>query len=724
MNRFIYISLILFAFTLPLSIAVSETVFVLALIAWVAKMIVEKKVRWEKTPLDIPVLIFVAIAFLSSFWGINVRNSLIGFRTYGLVLIIYLLLNNISKCDRIKILVRALIIGASIMSVLTIAECITSDINPVLAGSMSEAGQLLITIGITTAILLYREERKIKLLLLAALLLMLTAEILNFKRGSWLALMFVLAIQGWIKSKKMILPVVFAAIAIFILYQPARDRLLNLRDEFSPVHGGRVAMWAVFPSILRDHPMGVGIDNVGTIMYEYNPEIEKGHAHLHNTPIQIAVEVGILGLAAFLWWMTVFAKVSYATFRRVNKPYEKALMLGIFSAFTGFLINSLVEFNFGDSEVVMVIYFIMGLTLIVRRAECGRHNEKTGIIRCKYEKCIPHLRSILILKLGSLGDVVHTIPLLNILRREIPDARIDWAIEKRNSSLVENHPSVDKIIVFERESALGAVVSFIKLVKTIRSNKYDMIMDLQGNLKGGIVTLLSGCQKRMGFARGSSRVETISTFFTNCKVIEEDSHIIERNIGFAKGIGIDAAGISFDIPVDESAKTYIDEFLKSKNVSNRRIVIIHPGVTWKTKKWPAENYLRLSETIIKTIPDTVIIVTAGPGEKKLVEKFHNTDIIVADNMTLHQLIAMLDRCVLFISSDTGPLHIASALGKNVIGLYGPTDPARNGPYGENNFVLCRCSPCWQKKCRDIRCMKNIRVSEVIEKAKEFLDKGE
>ena len=162
-----------------------------------------------------------------------------------------------------------------------------------------------------------------------------------------------------------------AAVLIFVFYQPARDRLMNLKCEFSAARGGRLAMWQVAPSILKDHPMGVGIDNVETIMYQYNPSLESGHAHLHNTPLQILVEMGPLGLLAFMWWMIKFLKLSCATFRRVsrNKIYEKAIMLGIFSTFIGFLVNGLVEFNFGDSEVVMIIYLIMGMALFIRNKE-------------------------------------------------------------------------------------------------------------------------------------------------------------------------------------------------------------------------------------------------------------------------------------------------------------------------------------------------------------------
>jgi O-antigen ligase len=371
-DHFIYGCLLLFIFTVPLSIAVSEGLFVLGLVGWGVKAALDRKLHWRRTPLDFPILSFVTIAFLSSFWGVDVGNSLIGFRTYALILIIYLLFNNVSESGKGRMLVWSLLTGASVLSVFTVIDrlsMVTSGMDPVLAGSMSEAGQLLIVIGITAAFLLYQKERRAKMLLLLPLLVMVLAEVLNFKRGSWAALILVLIIQGCVKSRKIIPVVVVLSIAISLLYQPARERLLGLKDEFSPLRGGRVAMWETLPAIIRDHPMGVGIDNVGSVMYRYNPEIEKGRDHLHSTCPQIFAEMGPLGLAAFVWWMVVFIRISYGNFRRIGNEnsYEKALALGIFSAFIGFMINGIVEFNFGDSEVVMIIYFLMGLTLMLNK---------------------------------------------------------------------------------------------------------------------------------------------------------------------------------------------------------------------------------------------------------------------------------------------------------------------------------------------------------------------
>ena len=338
------------------------------------------------------------------------------------------------------------------------------------------------------------------------------------------------------------------------------------------------------------------------------------------------------------------------------------------------------------------------------------------------------LKSILILKLSSLGDVIHTLPLVNVLRRKYPDSRIGWAIEKKFVGLIEGHPSVDELIVFERgKSLFKTLFPFLRVVKKIRSMKYEIIMDLQGSLKGSLFVLLGGSRRRMGFKRGSSRIDTVSTFFTNWKVIEEGSHIIERNLCFARAIGVEDIDISFKIAVKEFARRRVEDFLKARSIHYKRTVILHPGVTWETRMWPWENYSALAEQITEKFPNTAIVITVGPGEESLGEKIQkncSADTTLAGNISLQELVALVDRCELFVSSNTGPLHLACALGKTTIGFYGPTDPVRYLLDGKKNFVFWKelpCSGCWRRKCKTIKCMKEIGVSEVMKKVSMCLE---
>jgi len=339
------------------------------------------------------------------------------------------------------------------------------------------------------------------------------------------------------------------------------------------------------------------------------------------------------------------------------------------------------------------------------------------------------VQNILIIKLGSIGDVVHTLPTLHSLRKNFPQAHIAWVIEPKSRDILINHPDLNEIITFERTNSTWRTIgAFFRLVKKLRRNKYDCVLELQGNLKGGLLAWLTGSSSRLGFEAGSSRVERFSTLFTNIKVEEGDvPHILERNLNFARKLGVEDREISFPMAIGREEKEYIGSFLKEKGISDRQIVILHPGVTWDTKRWPRERYARLAEEIQGRFENVAVVLTYGPGERYLAEdirKLSRSSPIVSPPTTLGQLIALLERSQVFVSSDTGPLHIAAALGKRVIGLYGPVDSRRNGPYGRGNFVIKKdlpCQPCWQKKCSSRACMKGIEVSEVREKVELLLE---
>jgi lipopolysaccharide heptosyltransferase I len=334
------------------------------------------------------------------------------------------------------------------------------------------------------------------------------------------------------------------------------------------------------------------------------------------------------------------------------------------------------------------------------------------------------LERILIVKLGSIGDVVHTLPTLNALRKTFPRSYISWLVEPASEEILIGHPSLDEIIVFERDksSIFKTVCAFLQLVKKLRNRKFDITLDLQALIKSGIITILSGSKIKVGFEAGSSRAEKMSHLFTNVKVKEGGfPHILERNLQFARKLGSRVSEIRFDIPVSQNGRKYIDSFLKRESIYDKRIIILHPGAGWSTKKWSLGKYAKLADEISSNFRDVSVILTWGPGEYNSVEEIHRmarSGPIMAPKTTIGQLIPLLKRCKVLVSSDTGPLHIAAALGKRVIGLYGPTDSIRNGPYGEGNFIIKKemdCLGCWRKKCNRLDCMKGIQVSDVLEK---------
>ncbi len=364
-DRIIGFSLLIYCFFAALSISITEGAIVLGIIAWFVKSIAAKRLEWQKTPLDKPVLLFVIIALATCFFGVNVSRSLVGVRTYGLILMVFLVSNNVPDIRRMRALVLVMIAGVTLASCRTIWTYFTTTPPP--AGSMTEAGILLIAIGCAVSLFLYEKKISCKLFLAPAIVLMGAAQVLNFKRGAWAGLLVVLLIQGWFKSRRLILALALIIVAVLLFYPPAWQRVLKTKLQFETGDVPRLKIWQTVPEIIREYPLGVGFGNSREVVERYTGLKKK---HFHNSFIQIAVEMSILGLVAFLWWMAGSLRMGYSVFRRTDeksRSYEKAVSLAAFSVLAGFLIHGLVESNFGDSEVVMLIYFLMGAVAMLYR---------------------------------------------------------------------------------------------------------------------------------------------------------------------------------------------------------------------------------------------------------------------------------------------------------------------------------------------------------------------
>ncbi len=320
--------------------------------------------------------------------------------------------------------------------------------------------------------------------------------------------------------------------------------------------------------------------------------------------------------------------------------------------------------------------------------------------------------SILIVKLGSIGDVVHTLPVLNVLRSGLPDTRIGWVVERTSAGLLEGHPALDELVVFERdrERPLATIQAFAEVVRRLRRANYEMSLDIHGNIRSGLMSFLSGARCRLGFTGGSSRIEPLNTLFSNRRVPEGSRpHIIERNLSFASALGLNGGEITFRLPVNETSRGKVRNFLASRKIPGRHFIVLHPGSEQPAKRWAPENYSSLIDAMGEDFKDMAMVLTGGKAEHGLLRKIlsmSKLSPVIADCLSISELVALLDGASLVIASDTGPLHIASALGRKVIGLYGPTEPGRNGPYGRGSVVV-----------RKSRSVGDITVTDVMERVR-------
>jgi heptosyltransferase-1 len=319
------------------------------------------------------------------------------------------------------------------------------------------------------------------------------------------------------------------------------------------------------------------------------------------------------------------------------------------------------------------------------------------------------IERLLIVRLSAMGDVIHTLPAVHFLREAFPRAFIGWLIEERWAGLLcapgsprrgkrsSQRPLVDEVHTVNLKAwqkslfSISTLQSAAKVWNDVRDARYDAAVDLQGAMRSALLARWSGAPVVYGPAQ--PRESPASVWYTR-QAITDGRHVIEQNLSVAEalvrheGKSVRAESprdISCDLPCDLQAETRIGQRLAERSISN--FAILNPGAGWGAKRWPAERYGEVARKLAGY--GVRSILNYGPGEEALVRTAEKASEGAAQAMscTVSELIALTRRARLFIGGDTGPLHLAAALRVPVVAIYGPTDPARNGPYGSRSIVL-------------------------------------
>ena len=334
---------------------------------------------------------------------------------------------------------------------------------------------------------------------------------------------------------------------------------------------------------------------------------------------------------------------------------------------------------------------------------------------------------ILIIKLSSIGDVVHTIPLVEVLKNNFPDLRIDWCVDKEVCSLIEGYKRLNRVITCERGKwKKGLFKPFMwnnmakeiyLFVKELRNTSYDIVLDIQGLLKSGIIAGLC----RGGRKIGCDGAREYGWIFVKERVpVDYEQHAIERYLQVAKYLGCVEFNWKWPFHATESERNRIDKLLLELNQKGLPMIAINPYSRWKTKLWPIERFSQLAEKLVKN--GILPLFIGAESQRRLIDKI-GYGINLAGVLNLRELAYLYSRVKAVISVDTGPMHIAVMAGAKVIALFGPTDPKRTGPYGNKHRVLraeLPCSPCFKRECETLKCMKSISVDEVISCLEEMI----
>ena len=322
---------------------------------------------------------------------------------------------------------------------------------------------------------------------------------------------------------------------------------------------------------------------------------------------------------------------------------------------------------------------------------------------------------ILIVRLGALGDVVHAIPVAAALRRAFPDARIDWLVSAKHREILDLVPVIDRRLVID--------TSFLNAIGELRRSRYDVAIDLQGLIKSAVLARMSGAPRVAGFSSRYARERAARLFYTEAfdpgrgglYDRRETRHVVDINLGLLSLLGITAPAREFPI---EDVDT--DAARAARRQAGDRYALLNPGAAWPNKRWPPSRLAAIAVEL-RARHGLMSVVLWGPGEEALAAEVvagANGAAVISPRTTIADLVALARRAALMVSGDTGPTHIAAALGTPLVGIYGPTRPARNGPMSPldvtvSRDTVCRCHHL--RRCRlDRMCLLDIEVAEVLD----------
>jgi len=345
---------------------------------------------------------------------------------------------------------------------------------------------------------------------------------------------------------------------------------------------------------------------------------------------------------------------------------------------------------------------------------------------------------ILIVKLSSLGDVIHTLPVLGPLKKRYPDASISWLVEKESSSLLYDHPLVDTVLIFPKSrwrNYLSSIRSFHRglkeiphFVRTLRSESYDMVLDFQGLFKSGLLTGLARAREKWGFYPGREQSHVFLTHRVALPVTPV--HSVDRYLSLVHRLGCRWDIPEFIVPIQQVHRSSVLAYLDKQGITGARpIIILHPGTRWKTKMWEERKWAVLADRLQSTHNYDIVFTGSrqdGTLVNRIVQAMADPAVNSAGVWRLNELAYLHTRAMVVVTPDSGPMHLAAAVGTPVVALFGPTDPHLTGPYGDGHTVITRqisCRPCFKRQCASPRCMSEITPEEVYAAVNRYAERS-
>ena len=341
-------------------------------------------------------------------------------------------------------------------------------------------------------------------------------------------------------------------------------------------------------------------------------------------------------------------------------------------------------------------------------------------------------KRILIIKQSSLGDVIHTLPVVHALKRTFQDCSIGWIAQQAFAPLLECDPAIDTVYPIHISSTsdpeagkmayLHAFKEMLGTLITLRSQfkqaRYDLILDLHASFRSGFLGWTNPGGIRIGF----KDARELNTFFQNqlITVPEHVKHALEKNVLFCDHLGCSVAEEDFHIHSRSGDVESVHTFLDASGITDEdNIIYANPCARWESKFWPAEYWAALADRLYE---QGLLLVFAGSGGDRnyiaqITAQMQSKPFIAAGELGLTQVVALLQRCAAYVGLDSGPMHMAAMTQTPVVALFGPTHPERVRPYGVKHVIMRNekldCLECRKRQCSHLSCMKGIKVGSVV-----------
>lgn len=341
------------------------------------------------------------------------------------------------------------------------------------------------------------------------------------------------------------------------------------------------------------------------------------------------------------------------------------------------------------------------------------------------------MNNFLIIRLTSLGDIIHTLPAFSALRTNFPEARISWLVEEKGKDILDLVPGLDRVIGFQtagRGIRKSRIWSEIFTLKEKTNGKKQVALDFQGLVKSGLLAFFSRAPIRIGFDRKNLKEPLASLFYTErLPEIPEDMHVISKNLKLLTRIGIQEEKYEFPLVIPDVLLKTVKTKLESVGCDGqKKLIILNIGAGWKTKRWFSERWVELIERLRRE--DVFLLLLWGTEEEKTLAESISRQINtpLAPFLSLKEVMALVKIASLLISGDTFALQVACAFGRPVVGIFGPTNPRRNGPFSPEDKVAfheLECSYCYKRSCSSPECLKAITPDEVARMSLQLLEKN-